>query len=312
MSVDEFVSELSALADATGRRELRPIIDGLSRPIRVRTVGRPGVGLRTLAAGLRAAGLAVMDTGADVEVLVIAETAKPEDCRITAAADGPIVVALNKADLLGAPVPGHTELIRRITGVPVIPVSGLLAIATLDDELVAAIRALAAEPVDLSSIDAFCAAPHSVVAATRARLLEVVDLSGTARAIAAVRAGADGRALTAALRRASNIDALTAGVRAAAAPLRYRRLCESMTRLRALAAGTADPRLDAMLTGAAAVRAAMDAAAEVLGADGMDTGPDDPLRRAVRWQRYSRGPVNALHRRCGADIARGALRAGVW
>ena len=104
MSVDEFVSELSALADADGRRELRPIIDGLSRPIRVRTVGRPGVGLRTLTAGLRAAGLAVVDTGADVEVLVIAETAKPEDCRITAAADGPIVVALNKADLLGAAV----------------------------------------------------------------------------------------------------------------------------------------------------------------------------------------------------------------
>lgn len=312
MSVDEFVSELSALADAAGPRELRPVIDALSRPIRVRTAGRPGVGLRTLAAGLRAAGLTVVDTGADVEVLVIAETAKPEDCRITSAADGPIVVALNKADLLGAAVPGRVELVRGITGVPVIPVSGLLAIATLDDELVAAIGALATEPADLSSTDAFCAAPHSVAAATRARLLEVADLSGTARAIAAVRAGADGRALTASLRRASNIDALTAGVRAAAAPLRYRRLCESMTRLRALAAGTADPRLDAMLTGDTAVRAAMDAAAEVLGADGMDTGPDDPLRRAVRWQRYSRGPVNALHGRCGADIARGALRSGVW
>ncbi|MDO0973620.1 hypothetical protein [Mycolicibacterium frederiksbergense] len=312
MSVDEFVSELSALADADGRRELRPIIDGLSRPIRVRTVGRPGVGLRTLTAGLRAAGLAVVDTGADVEVLVIAETAKPEDCRIAAAADGPIVVALNKADLLGAAVPGHVEPARRSTGVPVIPVSGLLAIATLDDELVAAIVALATEPADLGSTDAFCAAAHSVPAETRARLLEVTDLPGTAAAIAAVRAGADGHALTALLRRASNIDALSAGIHAAAAPLRYRRLCEAMTRLRALAAGTADPRLDAVLTGDTAVRAAMAAAAAVLGADGMDTGPDDPLRRAVRWQRYSRGPVNALHRRCGAEIARGALRSGVW
>jgi hypothetical protein len=32
------------------------------------------------------------------------------------------------------------------------------------------------------------------------------------------------------------------------------------------------------------------------------------LRRAVHWRRYSRGPVDALHRSCGADIARGSLR----
>ena len=32
------------------------------------------------------------------------------------------------------------------------------------------------------------------------------------------------------------------------------------------------------------------------------------LRRAVHWRRYSRGPVGALHRSCGADIARGSLR----
>jgi hypothetical protein len=31
-------------------------------------------------------------------------------------------------------------------------------------------------------------------------------------------------------------------------------------------------------------------------------------RRAVHWRRYSRGPVSALHRNCGADIARGSPR----
>ena len=31
-------------------------------------------------------------------------------------------------------------------------------------------------------------------------------------------------------------------------------------------------------------------------------------RRAVRWRRYGGGPVNALHRRCSADIVRGSLR----
>lgn len=311
MSVDEFVSALSAHADATDQRAVRPIIDRLCRPTRVRVTGRPGVGRRTLAAALGDAGLTVTDNQADVEVLVVAEAAKPEDCQFIAASTGPIVFALNKADLLGAAVPGRLGLIRRITGVAAVPVSALWATATLDGPLIAALRVLAADPGDLSSTDAFCAAPHAVDGATRARLLAVADLTGIAAATAALRAGADGRALTASLRRSSNIDQMVTAVHTATAALRYRRLCAAMTRLRAVAARTADRRLDAMLAGDAAVLAAMEAAAEVIRADGLDTGPEDPLRRAVHWQRYSRGPVNALHRRCGADIARGALRSGV-
>ena len=47
------------------------------------------------------------------------------------------------------------------------------------------------------------------------------------------------------------------------------------------------------------------------GGAGRSIRGDDPaahLRRAVHWRRYARGPVNALHRSCGADIARGSLR----
>jgi hypothetical protein len=47
-------------------------------------------------------------------------------------------------------------------------------------------------------------------------------------------------------------------------------------------------------------------------AAGLSVDPDDEpsahLRRARHWQRYSRGPVNELHRSCGADICRGSLR----
>ena len=314
MSVDAFVSELSAHAEKTGQTALRSIIDPLCRPLRVRTTGRPGVGRRTVTAALHDAGLAMVDSGADVEVLIIAETAKPEDCRIVAAADGPMVIALNKADLLGATAADRVRLVRRVTGVPTVAVSALQATATLDDALVAALRVLAAEPGDLSSTDVFCTAPHPVDAAIRARLVAVADLPGIAAVVADLRAGAgaDGRALTASLRRLGKIDELRAAVHAAAAPLRYRRLGTAMTRLRALAAWTADERLNALVAGDAAVLAAMEAAVEVVRADGLDVGPDDPLTRAVRWQRYSRGPVNALHRRCGTDIARGALRSGVW
>jgi hypothetical protein len=60
------------------------------------------------------------------------------------------------------------------------------------------------------------------------------------------------------------------------------------------------------------VVARMAAAVDVVEAAGLTVDPaDDPrthLRRAVRWRRYSRGPASALHRACGADIARGSLR----
>jgi hypothetical protein len=56
----------------------------------------------------------------------------------------------------------------------------------------------------------------------------------------------------------------------------------------------------------------MTAAVDVVEAAGalVDRGDDlaAHLRRAVHWRRYSRGPVDALHRSCGADIARGSLR----
>ena len=66
-------------------------------------------------------------------------------------------------------------------------------------------------------------------------------------------------------------------------------------------------------TGRAGVLAArMSAAVEVLEAAGMAVDRADDvdahLRRAVSWQRYSRGPVSDLHRRCALDIVRGSLR----
>lgn len=62
----------------------------------------------------------------------------------------------------------------------------------------------------------------------------------------------------------------------------------------------------------AAVLARMREAVAVLRAAGLHVDTDDDrdahLRRAVRWQRYSRGPVSALHRACAADVVRGSLR----
>jgi hypothetical protein len=85
---------------------------------------------------------------------------------------------------------------------------------------------------------------------------------------------------------------MLAGIDALAAAVRYERLTDS----------AADD----------AVAARMAAAIEVVCAAGMtvDAGASAAahLRRAIVWQRYSRGPVARLHARCGADIARGSLR----
>jgi hypothetical protein len=315
MSVDEFVAELSAHAARSGRSALRPVIDGLTRPLKVGTSGRPGVGRRTVAAALRGAGLTMVDTSVtgprpEVDVLVMAETAKPEDCRSAAGANRPLVLVLNKADLLGGAARDRARQISLRIGAPAFPVAALLAATVLDDDLIAALRALTADPADLRSTDAFCTAAHPVGTETRKRLLAAVDLTGIAAATSAIGSGqaVDRAAVSALLHRLSNIDEVVAGVHAAAAPLRYQRLRAAMIRLHALAARTADQRLTGLLTADIAVLATMDAATEVLRAAGVDADRDEPLRLAVRGQRYSRGPVNALHRSCGADIARGALR----
>lgn len=315
MSFDEFVSELSNHAARSAQPALRPIIDRLTRPLRVRAFGRPGVGRRTVTAALRDAGLMMIDSpdtgnAAEVDVLVMAETSKPEDRRTVDGADRPLVLVLNKSDLLGGAARDRAGQIGRHLGAPVIPAAALLAVTTLDDGLIAALQLLAAQPGDLRSTDAFCAGAHPVDHGTRLRLLTTLDLTAITTVTSAIGSGqvVDRTAVTALLRRLSNIDEVVAGVHEVAAPWRYQQLRAAMIRLQALAARTADQRLAGLLAGDIAVLAAMGAATDVLRAAGLDVDLDEPLRGAVRGRRYSRGPVNALHRSCGADVARGALR----
>jgi hypothetical protein len=58
--------------------------------------------------------------------------------------------------------------------------------------------------------------------------------------------------------------------------------------------------------------ATMTAAVDVVTAAGLSVDRGDTavahLDRALAWRRYGRGPVNALHSQCSADIVRGSLR----
>jgi hypothetical protein len=274
-----------------------------------------------VSAALTAAGVAVTadDAAADITVLVIAETLKPEDRAAVARSGRPTVVVVNKADLMAFGIGGpmatarrHAEAIGASTRAPTVAVAGLLAIVELDDELMTALRVLVHTPGDLTSTDAFVQSEHPLTGELRQRLLDALDRVGIAHAVLAVEEGADAATVHALLRRISQVDEVVARVQAAAAPVRYRRVRAAIAELHALAVRSADQQVAEFLASDDAVLAVMGAAVDVLEADGMhvDTGdgPAAHRRRAVFWRRYGSGPVNALHRSCSADISRGSLR----
>jgi hypothetical protein len=316
-----FVDVLTQFAEQGRNSRLTPIIGRLAAPLQVAVRGRDGVGRGTVAAALTAAGVTVTADAAtaDVHVLVIAEALKPEDRAALADADRPTLTVLNKADLTGFGGGGPLPLAHRraadyqaLTGVPTVPMVALLATADLDDELVAALRTMVTVPADLTSTDAFVQSDHPLPQAVRARLLATLDRFGIAHGVMAIEGGADAAALPLLLRRLSQIDRVVARLDAACAPIRYRRLRSAITELQALAVQFGDEGLTEFLSADAAVIAVMAAAVDVVEAAGVvvERGDDaeSHLRRAVHWRRYGGGPVDALHRSCGADISRGSLR----
>ena len=109
---------------------------------------------------------------------------------------------------------------------------------------------------------------------------------------------------------AAAVDAVRSAIDRAAAPARYRRIEKVLAELSGRAAGPGGARIADLLAGDDVVLSRMLAAAEVLRVAGLPVPsvPADPLAAAIRWQRYCRGPVSDLHRACGADLCRGALR----
>jgi hypothetical protein len=313
-----FTDELTRFARRAGDSQISAIVGELARPLGVAVRGRDGVGRATVAAALAAAGLTIVDAGmaADVDVVVVAEALKPEDRAMLGSTSS--LVVLTKADLAGFGAGGpiavadrRAAVIQALTGVATVAMVGLLAVTALDDDLVAALGTLTAEPADLTSTDGFASAAHSLPQSVRTRLLDTLDLFGIAHGVLALQQGAEAAALPAVMRRLSRLDRVLARLAAVGAQARYERVRSALVRLQAMAA-SGTPGLAEFLTRDDTVIAVMAAAVDVVEAAGVPVASDDEpqahLHRALHWHRYSRGPVNDLHRHCGADICRGSLR----
>ena len=304
---------LAAGAAVLDESALERLTVEVSAPLRVGVTGRPGAGLDTVRRALRGAGTVLADSGqpADVDIYVFVETLTPDDAALLAGADRPTVAVMNKADLtcfrgegpLVVATARCRELQRR-TGVPTLPLAALLAVAAL--------RVTAGERSLMDALRTLGADPSRLAPDMRQRLLAELDLFGTAIAAEAVGRGADAPALAALLHGASGISAVLDEIDRAGAPIRYRRLIGALARLAGLAVGSRGAGVAGFLVGDAVVLARMAAALEVVGAPATTADPvggrATHLRRAIHWRRYAQGPVSALHRGCGTDISRGALR----
>lgn len=341
-----FVDELARFAAGHVDPRVTAIAQRSAAPLRVVVEGRQGVGCRTvrraLAGAGRAAGIAVddavTDRGVDAVVHVITEVVKPEDTQAIATAGRPVLAVLNKADLAGSlsarggdgPIAAArarcTEL-SALIGVPMEPMTGLLAVAALDDldsTQWTALSTLAAHPGGTACFDGsfagFLAADAPVPAEVRQGLLDTLDLFGTALAVAAFRQGRTPAQVLSLLHRMSGIDVVLARIGVLGAETRYQRVLDAVAELEALAAGGGrlGERISGFLSRDETVVARMAAAVDLAEAAGLEPGdhealdvhrdPSAHLPRAVRWQRYSRASASELHRACGADIARGSLR----
>jgi hypothetical protein len=280
-----FVGELSRFAANAADERLMSIAERTGAPLRVAVRGRRGVGCSVVARALNL-GAPAEPEGPEMVVYVIAEVVKPEDVQAVQALPHPVLAVLNKADVTGFAGDGPMALARErceyfsaLLGVPVEPMSGLLAVAAQSDGV---------EHARSGTLGPF----------------------GGAVAVAAVRQGKTAAQVRALLRLVSGVDAVLDRLDTVGAEVRYRRVLDAVAELEALA--ISDGAVGGFLARDYTVLARMAAAIDVAESAGLDVEPCRDragyLSRAVRWQRYGRAHASAMHRACGADIARGSLR----
>ncbi|WP_317451337.1 hypothetical protein [Gordonia jinghuaiqii] len=243
-------SPLVPILDAAGRRFLRPL--------HVQVVGRPGVGRDTMARALRERlSLTAIGPGegkhgaadADLWLLVLAGLPRRADHELlTSLPPDRVVVVLGKADTHGewetATAVASTCSTR--LGVPVQPVSQLLACADLDPAEFAALTAMAQAGEEMPSMAGrfLVGRPGSAERLMRQGLLRRIDAFGIETALALIAAGSaaagDERTLNRALRDASGVADLSGPIGARVGRVRYWREVEVRAELERAAAGGHD------------------------------------------------------------------------
>ncbi len=312
-----FVDELERFATDVRDSRCAAIAERLATPLWVAVSGRAGVGRGTVAHALARAGelrgsitVTSRRSDADLHVHVVAEVVKPEDRALIGATALPVLTVLTKADLIatteiGRHRQGPTSAARSRclqlstrTGIAIEPLVGILAVATLDNQVDDAVWA------GLQAL----ASGMPVAPPVRRRLVDVLGVFGVAQATAAIRRGSSRVETVTLLRGLSCIDEVVDAIEALGAQVRYQRLLDAVADLETLA--VTHPRVSEFLSRDDTVVARMMAAVDAVEAGGstVDRGDsaDAHLRRAIVWRRDQ--PVAGLRRACHADIVRGSLR----
>ena len=316
-----FTDELTRFAERTGDPRITPLIDRrIAGPLRVAVRGRDGVGRGTVATAL-----------AEQRCRVVQPThgrrCARRGRRRGAQARGPWRCSGGDRPIAGACSTRRTWPVseqaarsrgadrraadyRALTGVPTVPMVGLLAAATLDDELVAALRMLsrrARRPDVHRRVRGRAAQPAPRCPATAAGHPRPVR-HRPRRSGAATKVRTPMRCLRCCVGSARS-TACVAQLDAAAPRSATGGCARRWSNCDSLAVQSGDERWPSSC-GDDAVIGVMAAAVDVVRGGRADGRPRRRRRphicdRAMHWHRYSRGPVNALHRSCGADIAAG-------
>lgn len=217
---------------------LRPVLQAAEqehlRPWQVGVLGRVGVGRDTMARALgERLSLAASDSAdADLWVYVLAGLPRRADTdAIGKLPRDRLIVVLGKADTHGD-WDTATSIARNAAhrlGVPVAPVSALLACAQVSDDDFATLRGWASAGIEMPSMAGrfLSGPPGSAERQTRLDLLTRLDQFGIDLALTLIGesspAAADGATFTSFLHAASGISDLVEPLRAMAGPVRRRR-----------------------------------------------------------------------------------------
>ncbi|MGL4306627.1 MAG: hypothetical protein ACRCSF_10780 [Mycobacteriaceae bacterium] len=312
--------------------QISQVRDRLTQPISISVLGRPGVGVSSVARVLNGQlKHTVVIEGrssqnpADIDVFVLHEL--PREIDLDAISLSSAVVAfgiLNKADLMGyegyqgpwSAALDRSNLCAKLSGIPVFPLISPLARAVVsihDMEIIK--RCHSGAPPLLHSPDLFIHDEHEVPIESRKGLVEKFDLYGIRCAMGAVKRNESTSHLDIQeiFRSISGISTVVEQLRSGVIRSNYVRIREAIDQLNILAAQNIARNFIERFIASEVLSAIKMQAAEAMALSyGLSVrgvaDADQALDSSRYWAAYGSGPVLDIHQKMAEDLVQTSLR----